>query len=118
MEKHGRGLVEIAAQMSGLSASAVFGKLQIPKSTGWALTHREQGPRLEPVVIGGKNGRHRFYRFTEEAVAAFMSEFTTDARIAVNCEVRPDVMAARLKKARVAPVLARSEIGLRWAMVI
>ena len=109
---------QIAAQMSGLSASAVFGKLQIPKSTGWALTHREQGPRLEPVVIGGKNGRHRFYRFTEEAVAAFMSEFTTDARIAVNCEVRPDVMVARLKKARVAPVLARSEIGLRWAMVI
>lgn len=104
--------IQIGARMRDLSASSAFARLKLPKSTGWTLVLREDEPRLQPDVVEGENGLHRFYRFTEKSVSAFMSEFTTVARIADEGEIWGEAVASRLKKARVRPALARREVGV------
>ncbi len=97
-----------------MSATAAFGRLKIPKATGWALTERRSGPRLDPVVIGGRNGQHRIYRFSEKIVTDFMSEFTTAARLATQYDVQKRVAITHLKKARVRPALDYAETGIAF----
>jgi hypothetical protein len=104
--------IQIAALMTGLSASAAFARLNIPKSTGWSLVLRENAPHLKPLVVEGRNGRHNIYRFTEDVVAAFMSEFTTPARIATRYDLQIGVVVNHLKRCRIRPALARREVGI------
>lgn len=107
---------EVRAQsnsvLAGVSASAAFGRLKIPKATGWALVDRREWPGLDPLVINGRTRQHQFYRFSEEAVADFMSEFTTEARLATQYNVERRVVVSHIKKARVRPALDASEIGV------
>lgn len=103
---------QVATIMIGISASAAFGRMQLPKSTGWALTLSDEGPLIKPTVINGKNGRHDIYRFTEQAIADFMAEFTTPTRIASQYGVQIGSVINRLKRSRVRPVLARRHVGI------
>ncbi len=96
----------------GVSASAAFGRLKIPKSTGWALVRLQQGPRLDSIVVEGRTGRHRFHRFAEGTIADFLSEFTTDTRLANKYDVQKRVVIAHLKGARIRPVIDRKETGM------
>jgi hypothetical protein len=76
------------------------------------LTLSDEGPRIEPTVINGKNGRHDIYRFTEQAIADFMAEFTTPTRIASQYGVQIGSVINRLKRSRIRPVLARRHVGI------
>ncbi|MRX50295.1 hypothetical protein GI374_07505 [Paracoccus sp. S-4012] len=106
---------EVRAQahrfQQGLSPGEAFGKLKVPKDTGWALVHREGEVALKPLVTIGPSG-HRFYRFDEAEVSGFARRFTTEIRIANGLEVQCNEVVSRLKKDRIRPVLARREIGL------
>jgi len=102
----------IDACMPGLSASAAFARLKIPKSTGWALVDRDDEFRLEPLVIEGRSGTHRYYRFREEVVAAFEAKFTTAARVANHHDVRVASAFSHFKRNGISPVLRRKEIGI------
>lgn len=98
--------------LPGISASEAFGRLKLPKSTGWELTNREEGPRLKPIVIDGPSGKHRFFRLSEEQVGEFASEYTTEIRVAnVNGIEKKDVVT-RLKKRGVRPILRKVDIGV------
>ncbi|SFR18861.1 TniQ family protein [Poseidonocella sedimentorum] len=101
-----------ALHLPGISASQAFARLKLPKSTGWELVHREENPRLEPIVIEGPNRQHRFFRFREDTVAAFASEYTTEIRVANANDVEKKDVVATLKKCGVRPVLGEAEIGL------
>jgi len=103
---------QIATTMVGLSASAAFGRMQLPKSTGWALALSANAPRIEPTVIEGKNGRHDIFRFSEQAIADFMAKFTTPTRIANQFDLQIGVVINRLKRSRIRPVLARRHVGI------
>lgn len=102
----------MAESMSGMSASAAFGQLKIPRATGWALVDRDDDLRLVPSIIEGPSGRHRIYRFQGEVVGAFASEFTTVARVANKLAVETSVVLSRLRQAGMKPVLKREEIGI------
>ena len=73
---------------------------------------RKDALRLQSQIVEGKNGGHRIYRFTEGAVAGFMSEFTTPARIANRHDLQIGVLINQLKRCRVRPVLARQDVGI------
>lgn len=103
---------QIAAVMQGLSASAAFGQLKIPTSTGWELVFRNDELRLEAQIIEGKKGQHRIYRFAEDAIARFMAEFTTPARIANRQDLQIGIVINKLKRSRVRPVLAQRHVGV------
>ncbi|SPJ26436.1 hypothetical protein [Palleronia abyssalis] len=107
---------EVRAQshsvLAGMCASAAFGRLKIPKTAGWALVGRREGPGLDPLVITGRTRQHQFYRFSEEAVATFMSQFTTEARLATKYDLERRVVVSHLKNARVRPALDASQIGV------
>jgi hypothetical protein len=108
---------QIQVVMQDLPASTAFGRLKIPKSTGWTLASRSEGPRLPVQVVEGKDGGHRIYRFTEEAVEAFMAEFTTPARIANQHGEPIGIIMNRLKRAGVRPVMTRREVGIDFFRV-
>ncbi|WPY96814.1 TniQ family protein (plasmid) [Limimaricola variabilis] len=101
-----------AEHLPGISASDAFARLKLPKSTGWDLVHREESPRLQPIVINGQNGQHRFYRFSEDHVAAFASEYTTEIRVANANGIEKKDVVKRLKMRGVRPVLGQVDIGL------
>lgn len=103
---------QVSTVMTGLSASEAFVRLKIPKSTGWALVLGEEGHGLQPKVIEGKNGRHRIYRFAEEVVAEFMSEFITPAQLATDHDLHIGIVINRLKRSRIRPVMPRREFGV------
>ncbi|MCA1775053.1 MAG: hypothetical protein LC676_05430 [Loktanella sp.] len=102
------------AVLVGMSASAAFGCLQIPKATGWALVERPHGPKLDSLLIEARTSQHRIYRFEEETVAAFKSEFTTAPRIASKFDVQKQVAIGLLKKAGVRPTLDYREVGMNF----
>ncbi|MCZ4368836.1 TniQ family protein [Sulfitobacter dubius] len=101
-----------AQHLPGISASDAFARLKLPKSTGWELANREEGPRLQPIVIDGPSGLHRFFRFCEKKVAAFAAEYTTEIRVANANDIEKRDVVMRLKKRGVRPVLGQGEIGL------
>ena len=101
-----------AQHLRGISASDAFARLKLPKSTGWELVHREESPRLQPIVIDGGNGRHRFFRFSEDHVAAFASKYTTEIRVANANGIEKKDVVKRLKMQGVRPVLGQVDIGL------
>ncbi|MEH6787990.1 MAG: hypothetical protein V7673_11775, partial [Paracoccus sp. (in: a-proteobacteria)] len=70
------------------------------------LAARDMGQRV------AHPSRHRIFRFQEEVVAAFASEFTTVARVANKFAVETSVVISRLRQARMKPVLKRDEIGI------
>ena len=107
----------LVAHMPGVSATAVFGKLRIPKATGWELVHREGEPRLPSMKIEGKNGRHRFFRFDDRAVGFFVSEFTTVVRIANEHDLERKKVVSRLKSRGARPVIRRAEVGVDFYRV-
>ncbi|MDT0683107.1 TniQ family protein [Roseicyclus sp. F158] len=107
----------VAAHMPGLSANTVFGKLRIPKATGWALVDRQVAPRLPSTVIEGRGGRHRFHRFDAREVVSFMSEFTTAVRIANEHDLEREDVISRLKSRGVRPVVSQSEVGVDFYKV-
>lgn len=98
--------------LAGMCASAAFGRLKIPKATGWALVNRRYGPGLDPMVIDGRTGQHQFFRFSEETDAAFFAEFTTEARFATNQSLDRRVVVSHLNRARVRPALDAFEFGV------
>ncbi|MCF7697812.1 hypothetical protein [Loktanella sp. M215] len=100
------------AVLAGMSAFQAFGSLKIPRASGWALAERHEGPRLNPLVIESPNTCHRIHRFTGETVAAFVSEFTTDVRIANMYDLPKNVVISQLKRARVRTVVPYAEIGI------
>lgn len=102
----------LAANMPGLSAMAVFGKLRIPKATGWAIVERQIAPRLPSMVIEGRGERHRFVRFDAREVASFMTEFTTVVRIANAHDLERKEVVSRLRSRGVRPVIGRAEVGV------
>ena len=101
-----------AQHLPGMSATDAFGRLKIPRSSGWELVHREKGPRLRPIVVTGVTGQHRIFRFDEEHVAAFRAEFTTEIRIANAYDMEKKDVVARLKKRGVRPILRTVDIGI------
>lgn len=101
-----------AQHLPGIAASDAFARLKLPKSTGWVLVHREESPRLQPIVIDGQNGQHRFFRFREDYVAAFASEYTTEIRVANANGIEKKDVVKRLKMQGVRPVLGQVDIGL------
>ncbi|MGR3463960.1 hypothetical protein [Limimaricola sp.] len=101
-----------ALHLPGISASDAFARLKLPRSTGWELANRENSPRLQPITIDGLNGQHRFYRFSEDDVAAFASEYTTEIRVANAHGIEKKDIVKQLKKRGVRTVLGRVEIGL------
>lgn len=109
---------QIQVLMQDLPASTAFGRLKIPKSTGWTLVSRSEGPRLPAQVVEGKDGGHRIYRFAEEAVDAFMAEFTTPARIANQHGEPIGIIMNKLKRAGVRPVMTRREVGIDFFRVL
>lgn len=100
------------AVLVGTSASAAFGLLKIPKASGWALVERQDGTRLDPVIVDGRTGQHRIYRFTQEVISNFMSEFITDVRLGNAYDVQKRVAIAHLKRSRVRPAVPHAEIGI------
>lgn len=107
----------LAAHMPGLSATTVFGKLRVPKATGWALVEREDAPRLPSQVIEGRDGRHRFVRFDAGEAASFMSEFTTVVRIANAHDLERKDVVSRLRARGVRPAIGRTEVGVDFYQV-
>lgn len=105
------------AVLAGMSAFTAFSRLKIPKATGWTLVERRSGPHLDPMVIDGLNGRHRIYRFSEETVEGFLAEFTTEARVATQCDIQRCFAVAHLKKAGVRPALHFAEAGMNFYRV-
>ena len=101
-----------ARYLPGIAALDAFARLKLPKSTGWDLVHREESPRLQPIVINGLNGQHRFFRFSEDRVAAFASEYTTEIRVANANGIEKKDVVKRLKMRGVRPVLGQVDIGL------
>lgn len=101
-----------AMHLPGMSASDAFARLKLPKSSGWALMNREDNPRLRPITIEGRNGEHRFFRFAEEQVTAFASEYVTEVRIANILGLEKKDVRMRLKKRGLRPVLSYIELGL------
>lgn len=101
-----------AQHLPGISASDAFARLKLPKSTGWELVHREESPRLQPIVINGQNDQHRFFRFSEDHVAAFASEYTTEIRVANANGIEKKDVVKRLRMRGVRPVLGQVDIGL------
>ncbi|MGX9856382.1 TniQ family protein [Limimaricola variabilis] len=108
--------IEVRSQASiwlpGVSAAAAFAKLKLPKSTCWALVDRKDGARLQPLVVRGPTGKHKIYRFDQETVSDFMSEYTTGVRVANASDVGVGVAESRIRKAGIRPILKRSEIGV------
>ncbi|MGB3627603.1 MAG: hypothetical protein WA989_17370 [Henriciella sp.] len=108
--------IELRAQkamhLPGMSASDAFGKLKLPKPSGWDLAHRQAEPRLAPIIVEGMDGQHRFFRFDEKCVAFFASKYTTEPRIANSNEIEVKDVQARLKRRGVRPVLGKIEIGI------
>ncbi len=100
------------AVLVGMSAFAAFGRLKIPKASGWALVERQDGPRLDPVIIEGRTNQHRIHRFTDESITTFMSEFITDVRIANASGVQKRIAVGHLKKLGIRPAAPYSEIGI------
>ena len=100
------------AVLAGMSAFQAFGSLKIPRTSGWALAERHDGPRLDPLVIKSPNTCHLIHRFTCETVAAFVSEFTTDVRVANMYDLPKNVVVSQLKRARVRTVIPYAEIGI------
>ena len=103
---------QIAAVMTGLSGSKVFGRLSIPTETGWALVLAEGGPHIRPMIIDGKNGRHRIYRFEETTVAAFQSAFTTPTWLANRHDLPIGIVINQLKQSRIRPAMSRAHCGM------
>lgn len=101
-----------AQHLPGISGSDAFARLKLPRSAGWELVHRKESPRLQPIVIDGRNSKHRFFRFNEDQVAAFASEYTTEIRVANANGIEKKDVVKRLKMRRVRPVLDRVDIGL------
>ena len=101
-----------AEHLPGISATDAFTRLKLPKSTGWELVHRTDGLRLRPITIEGPNGLHRFHRFSEDHVAAFASDFTTEVRIAIENDIEKKDVVKRLKRIGVRPVLSEVDVGL------
>ncbi|QFT58931.1 hypothetical protein FIU94_08845 [Sulfitobacter sp. THAF37] len=107
----------IGTHVPGISASSAFAMLRIPKATGWALTERTVAPHLPSIMVEGKNGRHRFFRFDERAIAKFAEEFTTVVRIANEHDLGRKDVAKTLRRHRVRPAIARDEIGIDFYRV-
>lgn len=99
------------------SPGKVFGRLSIPPETGWALVLAEGGPHIQPVIIEGKNGRHRIYRFEEDAVEAFQSEFTTPAWLANRHDLPVGIVMNQLKRSRIRPAMSRAFCGMDFYRV-
>ncbi|MEP0316304.1 TniQ family protein [Hyphomonas sp.] len=108
---------QAALRLPGISASKAFGRLKIPKSTGWALIDRDEGPSPEVLTIKGPTGRYPIYRFAEESLEAFMSEFITDVRVANAYDVQKLVAVSRMKKAGIRPVIKKAEVGVDFYRV-
>ncbi|MGS4948246.1 TniQ family protein [Meridianimarinicoccus sp. RP-17] len=111
---------EVRARMAtclpGVSPTTAFGELSIPIAVGWALADSKDALHLPSIDIEGPTG-HRFTRFREADIAAFMSRFTTVVRIAHALGMQKDRLAARLKAARVKPVAASLDVGLAFYLV-
>ncbi len=101
-----------AMHLPGMSASDAFGKLKIPKSSGWDLAKRQAEPRLQPIVVEGTDGRHRYFRFDEQCVDSFASQYTTQPRVANANEIEVKVVHAGLKRKGIKPVLGKIDIGI------
>jgi hypothetical protein len=98
--------------LPGISAAEAFGRLKIPKSTGWELVGREDNPRLSSIVVEGPSGQHRFYRFSEDCVATFLAKYTTEIRVANANDIEQKDVIKTLKNRGVRPVLSKADIGV------
>lgn len=103
---------QMAAVMIGLSATDAFRRLRISRNTGWSLVLGNDEPRLRPTIIEGRNGRHEIYRFEEEAIAAFATEFTTAARLATEHNLQVGIVISQLKRCGIRPAMPRRYFGL------
>ena len=106
--------VQARTTLVGMCGISAFSRLRIPKATGWALVDRLEGPRLDAVVIEGRTCDHRIHRFTEKTVAAFMSNFTTVARLATDYSVEQKLVFSHLKRARIQPAIKASDAGVNF----
>lgn len=103
---------QIPLCLTGLPACVALRSLKMPIETAWALARRKTGPRLDPVVVEGGDGTHRFWRFEQETIDRFMAAFVTSARIAMDHGVRAPALWHRLRSAGVRPVLSRQDVGV------
>jgi len=103
---------EIGICKKGLAANEVFRRLNVPRSTGWALALRENEPRLPSMVITGRNGKHRFHRFRAKDVEEFMVRFATVPKIANSLGCGTKALCDHLQRTQARPVIHRKEIGL------
>ncbi|MCR9151419.1 MAG: TniQ family protein [Rhodobacteraceae bacterium] len=103
---------EIGICKQGLRASEVFGRLNVSRSTGWALVLREDEPRIPSTIVVGRNGSHQFHRFGEDDVATFMARFATVPQIANTQNCGASELLHHLKKTRARPAIHRHEIGM------
>lgn len=103
---------EIGICKQGLAPNEVFRRLNVPRSTGWALTLRENEPRLPSMVITGRNGKHRFHRFRAKDVEKFMVGFATVPKMANSLGCGTQALFDHLKRTNARPVVHQKEIGL------
>jgi hypothetical protein len=104
---------QLQRRMPGMAASVALRMLKMPIGTAWDLVHRRFDVSLDPIVIEGIDGAHRIYRFEEKGIEAFISKFTTDARLATEHGMRRAEMGALLRKAGIRPALCRKQAGLQ-----
>lgn len=101
-----------ARHLPGISASDAFARLKLPKRTGWELVGRSDAPRLQPVVIDSPNGQHRIFRFYEDHIAAFGSNYTTEVRVANANGIEKSEVLNWFGMQGVRPVLDKRQMGL------
>ena len=83
--------------------SEVFGRLNVSRSTGWALVLRGDEPRIPSTIVVGRNGSHQFHRFDEDDVATFVARFATVPQIANTQNCGASELLDHLKKTRARP---------------
>lgn len=98
----------------GLSPAEAFGRLRIPVSSGWELVTRMHDRVLLPVIkVQSASGDHTVHRFRAEDVDAFLTEFTTEVRIANAIDMSLHDLKQEMKAAGMKPVFRKADIGIR-----